>query len=468
MASALLPGATFLAHAQATTYAATAPNYTTLVNFTSCDAGPCSNYSTAMSPSGWLTTSAPLAANLTNFSVEPVLAGFSFSDGLNTYASTDPSTVVFRFLVSTDASGSITWADMLLQRWLTGTAPHALQDRISWMSSGQAFHNLACTGLTTGDRCATALRDASHSRGRPIAFAWRTASDLAITKTDGVTSVAAGGSLTYTITASNAGPDNATGAIVTDTLPASLTGATWTCVGAGGGTCTAAGSGNINDTVNLPAGASVTYTVVATVSAPATGTISNTATVTAPAGFIEAHPANNTATDTDTVTQSGDLGITLSGTAGPVPPGAAVNYTLVARNPGPSNATGVAVASTLAAQLQGLSWACVGSGGGTCTASGAGNVADTVNLPAGASVAYTLSGTVVPDATPGDATSTAALTPPAGFSDPSPTNNSASAITSIHASVAVPTLSEWAAGLMAALMALGAACGLRRRDRQRG
>ena len=168
------------------------------------------------------------------------MAGFSFSDGLNTYASTDPSTVVFRFLVSTDASGSITWADMILQRWLTGTAPHALQDRISWMSSGQAFHNLACTGLTTGDRCATALRDASHSRGRPIAFAWRTASDLAITKTDGVTSVAAGGSLTYTITASNAGPDNATGAIVTDTLPASLTGATWTCVGAGGGTCSGA------------------------------------------------------------------------------------------------------------------------------------------------------------------------------------------------------------------------------------
>ena len=52
LASALLLGAAFLAHAQATTYAATAPNYTTLVNFTSCDAGPCSNYSTAMSPSG--------------------------------------------------------------------------------------------------------------------------------------------------------------------------------------------------------------------------------------------------------------------------------------------------------------------------------------------------------------------------------------------------------------------------------
>ena len=42
------------------------------------------------------------------------------------------------------------------------------------------------------------------------------------------------------------------GATVADTFPASLT-CTWTCAGAGGGTCTASGSGNINDTVE-PAG----------------------------------------------------------------------------------------------------------------------------------------------------------------------------------------------------------------------
>lgn len=125
--------------------------------------------------------------------------------------------------------------------------------------------------------------------------------DLAITKTDGVTSVSAGGSLTYTITASNAGPSNAPGATVADTLPASLTG-TWTCVGAGGGTCTAAGSGNINDTVNLPAGGSVTYTVTASVASSATGTLSNTATVSPPGAVTDPNPANNSATDTDTVT----------------------------------------------------------------------------------------------------------------------------------------------------------------------
>ena len=41
----------------------------------------------------------------------------------------------------------------------------------------------------------------------------------AITKTDGVTTATPGGSVTYTITASNAGPNNAPGATVADTFP---------------------------------------------------------------------------------------------------------------------------------------------------------------------------------------------------------------------------------------------------------
>ena len=125
--------------------------------------------------------------------------------------------------------------------------------------------------------------------------------DLSITKTDGVTTVTPGGSVMYTIVASNAGPSNVTGATVSDTLPASLTGATWTCVGAGGGTCTASGSGNISGTVNLPVGGSVTYTVTATVSASASGSLSNTATVSAPGGVTDPTPGNNSATDTATV-----------------------------------------------------------------------------------------------------------------------------------------------------------------------
>ncbi|MEO7936796.1 MAG: proprotein convertase P-domain-containing protein, partial [Dokdonella sp.] len=119
--------------------------------------------------------------------------------------------------------------------------------------------------------------------------------DLAITKTDGVTTAAPGGSVTYTITASNAGPGGTTGTVA-DTFPAALT-CTWTCVGAAGGTCTASGAGNISDPVTLPSGGSVTYTASCTISASATGSLVNTATVAGVAG--DPTPANNTATDTD-------------------------------------------------------------------------------------------------------------------------------------------------------------------------
>src|SRR6202008_3252481 len=98
----------------------------------------------------------------------------------------------------------------------------------------------------------------------------------------------------------------ASGATVADTFPAVET-CTWTCVGAGGGTCTASGAGNINDSVNLPAGASVTYTPTCAISAAATGTLSNTATVTI-AG--DPNAANDSATDTDTLTPQADLAVT--------------------------------------------------------------------------------------------------------------------------------------------------------------
>ena len=124
--------------------------------------------------------------------------------------------------------------------------------------------------------------------------------NLHITKTDGVSSVTIGQQTTYTIVASNSGPEDVL-AIVTDDLPSRLTGATWTCSAAAGASCQDEGSGNINEVVNLPVGGSVTYTVVATVT-PGSGTsLVNTATVS-PNG-IDPTPGNNSATDTDTITQ---------------------------------------------------------------------------------------------------------------------------------------------------------------------
>ena len=68
------------------------------------------------------------------------------------------------------------------------------------------------------------------------------AADLSITKTDGQATAVPGTVVTYAIVASNAGPAAVVGAIVTDALPATLTLASWTCVGGGGGSCPASGS----------------------------------------------------------------------------------------------------------------------------------------------------------------------------------------------------------------------------------
>jgi uncharacterized repeat protein (TIGR01451 family) len=130
-----------------------------------------------------------------------------------------------------------------------------------------------------------------------------TTADLAITKTDGKTQAIRGLPSTYTIVVSNLGPDASNGT-VTDNLPTILTNATWTCAATAGSNCGAAsGSGNINTSVSLLFGGSATFTLNATVSNSAVGgnTLSNTATVAVAAGSIDPISANNSATDSDTI-----------------------------------------------------------------------------------------------------------------------------------------------------------------------
>jgi uncharacterized repeat protein (TIGR01451 family) len=247
--------------------------------------------------------------------------------------------------------------------------------------------------------------------------------DLQITKTDGVATAVPGGSVTYTITASNAGPDTVLGATIADTFPAVLT-CSWTCVGAGGGTCTTGPvAGNINDAVDLPSGASVTYTANCSIDPAATGSLSNTATVSS--AIADPNPANNSATDTDTLTPQADLVITKTDGLAAASPGQAITYTIVASNPGLSNAPSNTVADTFPAALTGASWTCVGAGGGTCTAGPtAGNINDVVNLPAGGSVTYTVNGTI-DGAFLGLLSNTATVTIGGGVTETNPANNSA-------------------------------------------
>ena len=131
--------------------------------------------------------------------------------------------------------------------------------------------------------------------------------DLSITKTDGVATYTPGGSVTYTIVASNAGPDPVIGATVADVFPAAITAVSWTATYAGGGTGPAAGAGNINALVDLPVGGSATFTAICTISGAASGTLTNTATVSS--ATADPTPGNNSATDIDAQAGGGGGGV---------------------------------------------------------------------------------------------------------------------------------------------------------------
>ncbi|PNS07739.1 OmpA family protein [Solilutibacter silvestris] len=124
-------------------------------------------------------------------------------------------------------------------------------------------------------------------------------SDLSVVKT--VTSAspaAAGSTVTYKLVVNNAGPADAAGATISDTVPVQLTNVSWTCVATGTSTCgSASGTGNVNLTANLGQGAANDLTITVSGTAPTSGTIgANTATVTVPAGTTDPSPGNNTST----------------------------------------------------------------------------------------------------------------------------------------------------------------------------
>lgn len=239
-----------------------------------------------------------------------------------------------------------------------------------------------------------------------------TGADLEITKSDGLTSVAPGANLTYTIVATNNGPEPVTDAEVTDTFPSALD-CDYTSVAAGGATGnTADGSGDIDDTLSLPVDASVTYTVDCTVQATATGPLSNTASI-ASSTVSDPNAANDSATDSDTVILSADLGVTKTDGVGSVPAGGQVVYTIIATNHGPVAVPDALVSDTFPGELTGCSWTSVAAGGatGNQTSGSGSSLSDTVSLPFGATVTYTVTCTVSPAAT-GTLSNTASIDSP--------------------------------------------------------
>ena len=167
-----------------------------------------------------------------------------------------------------------------------------------------------------------------------------TSADLAITKTVDEPNPDLGTDVTFTITATNAGPDDATGVSVSDRLPAGLTYKSST-----------PSVGSYDDTSGvwtigpLAKGAIATLTVVATVTSP--GPITNTATISG--NQDDPDLTNNHATsDTD---QLVDLVVTKSVANPAINVGSDATFTVTVRNAGPGTAHHVVITDKLPAGL---------------------------------------------------------------------------------------------------------------------
>jgi uncharacterized repeat protein (TIGR01451 family) len=249
-------------------------------------------------------------------------------------------------------------------------------------------------------------------------------SDLSITKTDGVATYTAGTTTTYTVVASNAGPSNVIGALITDNAPAGTNITTWTATFAGGASGTANGSGNISQNVNLPVGGTATYTITLNILSNVTGNLVNTATVAVPVGTTDPTPGNNSASDTDTPNPQADLSITKTDGTPTYTPGVGTTYTVTATNNGPSDVVGASIIDNAPSGTTITSWSAIFSGGASGTTNGTGNISQIVNLPDGGSVSYIIL-LNIPSGLTGNLVNTASVAVPPGTTDPTPGNNSA-------------------------------------------
>jgi uncharacterized repeat protein (TIGR01451 family) len=300
-----------------------------------------------------------------------------------------------------------------------GLAPKEVTLR--WRALGPGPATINATATVTADND---TNPANNSQSEVTTV--NSGANLALTKAGSPNPVAGGSNITYTLTASNAGP-NASGAmVITDNLPpavafVSASGSGWTC-------SHAAGVVTCNRTTGLAVGATApAVTIVGTVNA-AGGTITNSATVLPAAGAVaDPDTADNTATVDTIVVPGADVRIAqktvTSGT--PAIAGSQVTFQIQPRNSGPATAQNAVVTDVLPAgwtfvSASGPNWNC-GNSANTVTCTRA-------DFPTSATDNITIIATAPanPVVGPGGTTYTNTASITSATNDPNPGNNSGS------------------------------------------
>ncbi len=323
-----------------------------------------------------------------------------------------------------------------------GSATFTLVAHVPAGTSGQTFVNSANVSATTSDP--NSVNNASPS-GFTVA-----ASDLNVVKT-GPPTATAGGTIAWTITAANGGPDVEPTASLSDPLPAGTTftslvqnnGPASVCSTPTGGT-----NGTVNCSIsNFASGASAQFTLTATVDPSFGGTLNNTATIAG--NNADPNPGNNSSTAPTTVASIADLTVSKSGPAS-ANAGTNITYTVTLINSGPSNALSVSLTDAVPAnttfvsesQTTGPSFSC-----STPAAGGTGTITCMLaSFANGASATFSITVKLSPGAS-GTISNTANVA--TASTDPGPGANSSTANTTVTQSADVSIVKTAAASAAA-------------------
>jgi uncharacterized repeat protein (TIGR01451 family) len=244
------------------------------------------------------------------------------------------------------------------------------------------------------------------------------APDLALGVTAPASPLAIGATATYTYTATNLGPFDATGVKVSVQLPSTAQSVT---ASAAGGTCLVSGLAATCTFPILRKGSNSSLTVTAV--APGAGAFQVSAAILG--DQPDSDPTDNAVSSSATVTTISDMSVTATGNAA-AHVGDTVSYTVVATNVGPNIAPAAQLTFQLAA---GLTPGTVSSADATCTGGASGQVTCNLNdLAVAKAVTVTVNATA---ATAGTQTSTASVTSSA--TDLVSANNSATTTTTVSA-----------------------------------
>ncbi len=221
--------------------------------------------------------------------------------------------------------------------------------------------------------------------------------DLSLSADVGV--VQPNSTINYTFVVTNPGPADVSGFQVSALDSADFVTSSWTCQGTGGANCNPSGTGQLSQSFGpVPAGASLNFTITATVGTVLPSSIDYSVAVTSGGQGLACMPSSCSVSLSLPSASATPARLSISKTADrtQLVAGGSVSYTVVVANGSGIEATSVRLIDDIPFGLSQFTWTCAGSGGVSCQASsGSGPLNEFLDsMPAGSSVTYSINAVV--------------------------------------------------------------------------